>query len=145
MAIIHDTDFREWESRVRESVRGDPMFRFDAYRVSLYLIDLSAVDAKRLRARRGFPSQTDQLLRAVASVGANIAEGLGRSSAAERTRFFSIALGSLREALTWYRAVESGLGSEYVDLRSDQLSELRRLLIGAQKWLATKPQGTNLF
>ncbi len=39
----------------------------------------------------------DQLLRAASSVCLNLAEGTGRSGAKERQRFYSIAMGSLRE------------------------------------------------
>ncbi len=79
------------------------------------------------------------------SIAVNIAEGLGRQYAAERSRFFGISLGSLREAITWYQAVENALGVEVIDLRITQLAELRRLLIGAQKWLSTKPARTRLY
>ena len=145
MPIIHDDDFRAWEAGVSEHLRGDPVWRFNAYRVAHFLLDRAGRDANKLRGRRAVSFQTDQLLRAVASIGANIAEGLGRPSAAERLRFFGIALGSLREAQTWYDAVAGELPPELVDLRLRQLTELRRLLIGAQKWLASQPRRTQLM
>jgi four helix bundle protein len=145
MPIIHEDEFRAWESTAPASQRGDPVWRFNAYRVALFLLDRIGRDAQDLRRRRVFSYETDQLMRAVASVGANIAEGLGRSSAAERHRFFGIALGSLREAMTWYQAVSRELPPELVELRSEQLTELRRLLIGAQKWLASQPQRRQLM
>jgi len=40
----------------------------------------------------------DQLLRASSSVVLNIAEGSGKATAADQRRFYSIALGSLRES-----------------------------------------------
>lgn len=44
------------------------------------------------------PYATDQLLRASLSVGCNLAEGSGKiTSQKEQLRFYSIALGSLRE------------------------------------------------
>jgi four helix bundle protein len=145
MPIIHDEAFKAWEACVPGSLRNDPMWKFHAYRVALYLLDLAASDAHRLRAKRSFPFQTDQLLRAIASVSANVAEGFGRNSAADRSRFFGIALGSLRESFTWYRAIQDELPSETVELRFEQLSELRRILIGAQKWLATKGPRSQLI
>lgn len=42
-----------------------------------------------------------QLLRALASIGANIAEGYGRNSSGEYRRFLSIAKGSSLEAEYW--------------------------------------------
>jgi four helix bundle protein len=145
MPIIHEADFLAWESTAPASMRGDPVWRFHAYRVALFMLDRTGRDVRDLRPRRVLSYQTDQLMRAVASISANISEGLGRSSAAERHRFFGIALGSLREAMTWYQAVSRELSPELVDLRLEQLTELRRLLIGAQKWLASQPQRTQLM
>ena len=145
MAIIQEEEFRSWEASVPEMLRGDPVWRFNAYRVSLFMMDRAGRDVKIIQSRRALPFQTDQLLRAVASVCANIAEGLGRASAAERSRFFGIALGSLREAATWYQSVADHLAADLVMRRLEQLTELRKLLIGAQKWLATQPPRTQLM
>ena len=145
MAIIHDKAFQAWEAQVSPSLRNDLMWKFNAYRVALYMLDLAISDVQLLRARKCFPHQTDQLLRAIGSISANIAEGFGRSSAADRNRFFGIALGSLRESFTWYRAVQVELSAEVVEHRFEQLVELRRLLIGAQKWLAAKPERSHLM
>jgi four helix bundle protein len=145
MPIIHDEGFLAWEACVPQSLRDDPMWKFHAYRVALYLLDLAAGDARSVRSRKCFPFQTDQLLRAVASVSANVAEGFGRNSAADRSRCFGIALGSLRESFTWYRAIQDELGPDVAELRFEQLAELRRILIGAQKWLASKPARSHLI
>jgi len=145
MPIIDEEEFRAWESRAREGQRADPVWRFNAYRVALFLLDRVSRDAGRLREDGRFPFQTDQLLRAVASISANIAEGLGRRSAAERSQFFGIALGSLREAETWYQAVSEVFPADVIEKRFEQLTELRKLLIGAQKWLNSKPKSTHLM
>jgi four helix bundle protein len=145
MPIIHDEEFRTWESRATEGQRGDPVWRFHGYRVALFMLDRVGRDVSTSKVRRAFPFQTDQLLRAVGSISANVAEGLGRQSAAERARFFGIALGSLRESETWYHAIAAEFPSELVELRLEQLTELRKLLIGAQKWLNAKPKPTQLM
>ena len=102
-------------------------------------------DARGLQQHRALPFQTDQLLRAIGSISANISEGLGRQSAAERSRFSGIALGSLREGQTWYHAVADELPDGVVEQRLEQLTELRRLPIGAQKRLNSKPKPTQLM
>jgi four helix bundle protein len=64
-----------------------------------------------------------QLLKAADSVGANIAEGAGRTNAPDRRRFFMIARGSLRETEHWLaRAAARGL------LESDYATELEEIL-----------------
>ena len=145
MPIIHDEAFRAWEACVPKSLREDNVWKFHAYRVALYLLDLATADVQDIRARRCLPHQADQLLRAVGSISANVAEGFGTSSPVERSRYFGIALGSLRESFTWYRAVQDELSPAITDLRFEQLAELRRILIGAQKWLATKPHRSRLM
>jgi four helix bundle protein len=46
---------------------------------------------------RGLAPLADQLRRAVVSIPLNIAEGAGRTTAADKSRFFSIARGSAME------------------------------------------------
>jgi four helix bundle protein len=72
-----------------------------------------------------------QLVRAIESVGANIAEAQGRWYAADKRRLLYVARGSLYEAEHWLtRAEESGLmrrGS------AEELDELARALNGLIK------------
>jgi four helix bundle protein len=72
-----------------------------------------------------------QLIRAIESVGANIAEAEGRWHAADKRRLLFIARGSLYETEHWLsRAQESGLRCPAAP---DQLSEIGRLLNGMIK------------
>jgi four helix bundle protein len=74
-----------------------------------------------------------QLSRAIASIGANIAEGYSRRSGADRSRFYGYALGSTREAMVWYRSVAWCLPEATMELRMAFLTQERRLIIGMLK------------
>ncbi|MGE0452489.1 MAG: four helix bundle protein [Vicinamibacteria bacterium] len=68
--------------------------RLDAYRVALEFQQIGA----RICRSKGLGALRDQLDRASVSICLNTAEGAGRSSAAEKRHFFSIARGSALES-----------------------------------------------
>jgi four helix bundle protein len=76
----------------------------------------------------GFAKDTigKQLVRAVDSVGANIAEGSGRGSARDNSRFLKIARGSLYETRHWLFCAKDRnlLTDEQVKLLSPLIKEL---------------------
>ena len=96
------------------------------------------------RATAAFPPRehfglTSQLRRAAASIGANIAEGCGRSSDAEMRRCVHIALGSACEVLNHaLLARDLGLLDEtsFTALESE-LSPVRRMLVRLLEHLGT--------
>lgn len=67
-----------------------------------------------------------QLVRAIDSVGANIAEGSGRGSAKDNSRFLKIARGSLYETRHWLFCARDRnlLTDEQVKLLSPLIKEL---------------------
>ena len=64
-----------------------------------------------------------QLVRAADSVGANIAEGVGRGSYQENKRFVRIARGSLNETMHWLR-----LGYARNLVTKEEVAQLRPMI-----------------
>ena len=119
--------FVEWEKNASLTMLGDPLWTVRAFRLAMYAIDCRAHDLKVVSGSDRLPER-DQLTRALGSVAANIAEGYSRSSAAERSRFYGYALGSVRESVVWYEVMRPEIGSATSD-REAILVEIRRLLL----------------
>lgn len=86
---------------------------------------------------RGYYFLVDQLNRAALSIAANIAEGNGRFTKADRRNFFGIARGSAQECIPLLElAARQGLlkADAHGNLKSD-LDELARMLSGLIKGL----------
>ena len=89
------------------------------------------------RATRSFPLDeryglTSQLRRAAVSIGANIAEGCGRRSDGELTRFLQIARGSASE-LEYHLLLSRDLGM----LSPESFQALQRRLTEVQRMLTS--------
>jgi len=100
-----------------------PFEELDVYRMAEDLADRIWNIARNWDA---FTRSTvgNQLVRAVDSIGANIAEGSGRGSPADNRRFVRIARGSLNETRHWLRrAFRRGL------LNDDEINELKSLVV----------------
>jgi len=81
---------------------------------------------------------TNQIRRCVVSIPSNIAEGCGRSSTKETSRFLDISLGSIAELETQL-IISQNLG--YLNNLEDLLNELKRinaLTLGLRKYLDKK-------
>ncbi|MCC7002200.1 MAG: four helix bundle protein [Gemmatimonadaceae bacterium] len=105
--------------------RRDPVEQLQAYRLGVALTRVCRVRLLRMRADPAHAEVGPQLLRAVASIAANIAEGYSRSSVADRRKFYEYALGSAREVVVWFEA----LGLTESDEETTQLTSIRRLLL----------------
>jgi four helix bundle protein len=81
---------------------------------------------------RGFRFLADQLNRASLSIAANIAEGNGRFTIADRRNFFGIARGSVQECVPLLElAKRRGLLNDAEHgKRKDELEEIARMLSG---------------
>ncbi len=112
---------------VPEYLTGDPLWRLQVYRLH-FAVDISWPDVSKLNATCG-QLLSDQLYRASALSAANIAEGYGKNSGKDRARFYEYALGSAREARTWYLRPGTSLGTAVVEHRCDNLTRIIRLLL----------------
>ena len=96
-----------------------------SYRLAAALADRVYEIANELPHPARF-AMGSQLIRAVDSIGANIAESSGRETEADKRRFLVIARGSLRETEHWLlRAHARGLIAEVPE---QELAQLGRVL-----------------
>ena len=130
-----DAALLEWERKQPDAITKDPLWTLNCYRESMFLVDAVRDDAAKLAPHASLSDARGQLLTAVGSIAANIAEGYGRMTAADRAKFLSYALGSVREAITWYRALRPEGGDDPTADRVDRLARMRRMLIGLLKRL----------
>jgi four helix bundle protein len=111
--------------------------RLAAYQRSVRLSD-ELHEAVGLWRSRDQWSLGIQMLRAVDSIGANIAEAVGRVTEQDRRRFFIYARGSLMETEHWIaRAEARGL---LAPGWSDRLDDISRPLAGLIKRPKPNPQ-----
>ena len=108
-----------------ETITADPLSRVTAYQLARAALLKGGADARELGKEAATAELSGQLLRALGSIAANIAEGYSRATVAERRRFFEYALGSARESLIWY---ETASHPEYEE-RAERLVSIRRLLL----------------
>ena len=123
--------YEDWAASLPGAVTADPIWRMQSYRLALFATHVALLDVRELQRNRTTVGAADQLLRAVGSVGANIAEGYSRGSGMDRARFYEYALGSAREGRHWYLSVRELLGAERVAERVDLLTSITRLLLTA--------------
>ena len=78
-------DYAEWEKAMPQEITGDALWRVEAYRLSLFAADVGWYDVTRLAQDQRTRSLSDQLYRALGSIGANVAEGYSRGTAKDRS------------------------------------------------------------
>ena len=127
-----EMQYEKWANAQPELLRSDALWTLDSYRLAHYLAELSAADMRRARDGDLAPARK-QLLKAVISISANIAEGYSRPTLADRSRFIAYALGSARESVTWYASFRVPLGDATLFARYTHLARLRRILIATQR------------
>jgi four helix bundle protein len=107
----------------------DPIARMRVFQLAQGLIPDAFEDAKLLEAELITAPIAGQLYAAVGSIEAHTGEGYSRSSGKDRAHLFERALGSVREAMTWYRTSKPVLGEAKANERLERLEEMRRLFL----------------
>jgi four helix bundle protein len=121
--------FKAWLETVPQELTGDPLWKTEVYRLSVFAGDLAWPDATKLVQDKRTISLSDQLYRAVGSVSANIAEGYGRQSGKDQARYYEYALGSAREARDRYYQSRHVLTDLVAQHRMRLLTQIIRLLL----------------
>ncbi|HXG20294.1 MAG TPA: four helix bundle protein [Methylomirabilota bacterium] len=111
-------NYQEWIQSVPSVISGDTLGKMQGWR-----------DVVSLAQDRRMIGLSDQLVRALGSIGANIAEGYSRSSVKDQARFYEYALGSARESRDWYYKTRYVLGEPLVGDRLELLTKVIRLLL----------------
>jgi four helix bundle protein len=122
-------NYQKWESSVPQAIKGDILWKVEAYRLALFAADICWQDVTTLIKDGRTRSLADQLYRSLGSVSANIAEGYSRVTMKERTRFYEYALGSGRESRDWYYKGRHLLSEAVITHRLDLMSQIVRLLL----------------
>lgn len=128
------------------AIRGDKLWRMEAYRLGLFVCDTAWDDVTALGRDIRTRSLADQLNRSLGSISANIAEGYSRGGGRDRARFLEYALGSAREARDWYVKGRRIVGSERVDTQLSVLTSVIKLLtvmVQDQRTIHLREPGTS--
>ena len=122
-------NYEQWEQTVPTEIKGDSLWKVEAYRLGLLVSDIGWNDTIKLVASPQTRALADQLYRALGSVSANLAEGYSRASGRDRARFYEYALGAARESRDWYYKARHVLGKAVIQHRLALLTQIVRLLL----------------
>ena len=99
------------------------------YRQALFVVDIGWKDVTRLLQDKRTLSLSDQLYRALGSIGANLSEGYSYGTKPNRARMYEYSLGSARESRTWYFDGRHVLGDEVAEHRMNLLARIIQQLL----------------
>ena len=122
-------NYSDWEQAVPAEIKGDTVWRTEAYRLALFAADLAWRDATRLVQDNRIIGVADQLYRSTGALSADIEEGYSRGSGRDRARFYEYGLGSAREARGWYYKGRFVLGDKVANHRIGLFTQIAKLLL----------------
>lgn len=118
-----------WIKTVPDTLTKDPLWNLKVYRLAVFAADLGWHDVTKLMQDKRTLALSDQLYRALGSIGGNLSEGYSRGSGKDRARFYEYSLGSARESRNWYYNGRHVIGEKVSSHRMSLLSEIARLLL----------------
>ena len=122
-------NYDQWVTAVPLEIKGDSLWKMEAYRLALFAVDIGWLDVTLLMQDRRTLGLSDQLYRALGSISANLAEGYSRGTGRDRAHFYEYALGSARESRDWYYKARHILKPEVTAHRLEFLTQIVRLLL----------------
>lgn len=122
-------NYDEWIETVPKALTTDPLWNLKVYRLALFAADIGWHDVTKLMHDKRTVELSNQLYRALGSIGGNMAEGYSRGSGKDRARFYEYSLGSARESRNWYYNGRHILGDKVANHRMNLLSETARLFL----------------
>lgn len=121
--------FDEWAAGLPEEIKGDSLWKMEAYRLALFTTEIGWHDVTELMKDRRTQGLADQLYRSLGSVSANLAEGYSHHTGKSRAQFYQYALGSARESRDWYYKAHHILKDNVVQHRLVLLTQIIKLLL----------------
>ena len=106
-------DYQDWLRLVPPTIRGDMLWKIEVYRLSLFAADSGWQDVVTLARDRRTVALADQLVRALGSISANIAESYSRSSTKDQARLLLVTIPNQRKYVA--REDEEGYGRDTMD------------------------------
>jgi four helix bundle protein len=122
-------EYEKWLGSIPEEITNDSLWRVEAYRLALYVADLCWNDVNPSTNDKRMFGISEQLVRAIGSISANLAEGYSQSTGKSRALFYEYALGSSREARDWYYKCRHIIGEDITSNRLKLLINIIRLLL----------------
>jgi four helix bundle protein len=122
-------NFNEWVESLPAEIKGDTLWKMEAYRLALFATEIGWHDVTELMKDKRTLGIADQLYRSLGSISANLAEGYSHHTGKSRAQYYQYALGSARESRDWYYKSHHILKEEVVNHRITFLTQIIKLLL----------------
>jgi len=121
-------NYSEWETKVPEDIKEDPLWRLEAYRLGLFIADIGWHDTTRLMRDKRTRALAAELNQVLGAIGASIANSYSRTSREERVHFYTEAIRSVSESSNLYYQGRHVLGESITWHRRTLLTQIERML-----------------